>query len=110
MLAGNYPNSALSAKDLSTMKLYHEEIGEMVRLHGQQRVAMSVRGAIRNIPRFLPEIAVLWSGIPPAPDEPRWNPACGQCSGSGWRYQPSSPGSPSRVVKCDCRARMARPA
>jgi hypothetical protein len=110
MLAGNYANSALSASDLTTTNLFQDELGEMVRVHDRERVAIAVRTAIRTVKRFLPEVAVIWELIPPAPDRPRFDPSCGKCGGTGWKYLPAATGSPTRVDRCNCAPMRARSA
>lgn len=103
MLAGNYANSPLSADDATTTELYRDELAAMVEKCGQERVAASVRAAIRGC-KFLPEISVLWDGIPPAGSRLAWDPNCAVCHGNGWRFVREGPGKPEKATRCNCLA------
>jgi hypothetical protein len=113
LLTAAYPNAqSFGDEELgeTAHSLYHDELMDMRRRYDEVRVEASIRKWIRTS-EHLPRISQIRDGI----DEnlnarSRYDPHCGECSGTGFRYLPAAPGEPVRTAKCNCHERVEKQA
>lgn len=100
-------------KDDAQLVAYHDDLEELVRECGLERVSAAMRAAWTRI-AFLPEPAEIRELLPPVREyesvSPH-DPDCRECRGTGWKYAELVPGEKTRrVTRCTCRPNSVRKA